>query len=52
MTWLALLAYVAIGVVLAWACITLLQRTRRRALQCITPYVPAQQRNAIPPSLP
>lgn len=52
MTWLALFAYVAIGVVLAWACITLLQRTRRRALQCIAPYVPDRQRNAIPPPPP
>ncbi len=52
MTWLALLAYVAIGAALAGVCVTVLQRTRRRALQCIAPYVPVQQRNALPPPPP
>lgn len=52
MTFLTLFAYVAIGAVLAWACVTLLQRTRRSDLRCITPYVPAKQRNAVPRSKP
>ena len=49
MTLLTLLAYVAVGSALAWVCATWLQRTRRRDLSCIAPYVPAQQRNALPP---
>ena len=52
MTLLTLLAYVAIGAALACVCVTLLRRTRRRNLYCIAPYVPARQRNALPPPKP
>lgn len=48
MNLLSLFVYAAVGAVLAWACIALLQRTRRRRLHCITPYVPARERAAPP----
>lgn len=48
----SLLAYAALGAVLACACLALLQRTRHRTLTCIAPYVPAQQRKAPAPAKP
>ena len=52
MNWPTLLAYVALGAALAWACVAVLQRTRRRTLHCIAPYVPAHERQAPAADLP
>ena len=48
MTLLTLFAYVALGAVLAGACLAWLRRPGRSVLRCIAPYVPAEQRNALP----
>ena len=37
----------AIGAALAWSGVHFLQRTQRRTLHCITPYVPAAQRQTL-----
>lgn len=49
---LSLFVYAAMGAALAWAGIALLQRMRRRKLHCITPYVPARERNTRPTPKP
>lgn len=48
----SLFVYGAVGAALAWAGIALLQRTRRRRLHCIAPYVPARERSAPPAPKP
>ena len=39
-----LLVSIAVGSVLAWAGVAVVQRRQQRTLRCIEPYVPAAQR--------